>query len=458
MFIGPAFIDIAALNRFFEQHPAAIVTQLVAIGGWLAIFYLLFFAGSYFWVIYKEDRYAAKWRWALLAIDVPQENIQTPKAVEQLFAHLAGALSKPNIAKKYWHGIKQEYFSFEIASIAGYTQFLVRTEENYRDLVEAAIYAQYPDAEIVEVEDYTDDEPSMFPNDTHDMWGGDFTLTENAAYPIRTYQHFEHTISKDTILKDPMSAFLESFSRLGPGEEMWFQILIQPTDNSWKEKHIKTIKEIIGDESVKKAESNIIDTMLNVPLKAVEKMGDAIFEWGEIAPEKEKKPDAPNKMLYLTPGERKIVESMEEKISKIGFKTKLRGIYVARREVFKVQRGVSALIGAINQFNNPRANSIAPTFSVSTSYFGKKRRTEYRKRLLMKAYKKRKMNTGANPFILNIEELATFWHFPMAHVKTPLLQKTAAKHAEPPATLPTEVIAPPEQDTPKEEKKPVRFG
>jgi len=36
--------------------------------------------------------------------------------------------------------------------------------------------------------------------------------------------------------------------------------------------------------------------------------------------------------------------------------------------------------------------------------------------------------------------LATIWHFPLAFVKTPLLQKTTSKRAEPPTDLPVEDV------------------
>jgi len=42
--------------------------------------------------------------------------------------------------------------------------------------------------------------------------------------------------------------------------------------------------------------------------------------------------------------------------------------------------------------------------------------------------------------VFNIEELATVWHFPMSYVKTPLVQKTQGKRAEPPSGLPVEII------------------
>jgi len=42
--------------------------------------------------------------------------------------------------------------------------------------------------------------------------------------------------------------------------------------------------------------------------------------------------------------------------------------------------------------------------------------------------------------VLNTEELATIWHFPMSHVKTPQVQKTISKRSEPPVGLPIESI------------------
>lgn len=42
---------------------------------------------------------------------------------------------------------------------------------------------------------------------------------------------------------------------------------------------------------------------------------------------------------------------------------------------------------------------------------------------------------------MNIEELATIWHFPMSHVKTPLVTKALTKQAEPPVGLPIEFLS-----------------
>ncbi|HYE60246.1 MAG TPA: hypothetical protein VEA18_03635, partial [Candidatus Kapabacteria bacterium] len=346
MDIGLFHIEFEPLLQFLGQHPVAVLTQLFAIGGWVIFAYMLLYVGIDYYQGYRQDMHTAHWKWVVLAIDIPIMNAQTPKAVEQMFTQLAGALEHGDIADHYRGGHKQRWFSFEIISIEGYIQFLIRTEEGYRDLVEASIYAQYPEAEITEVEDYVESVPGTFPNPEYEMWASDFTLAENDAYPIRTYREFEHTISKDMVLKDPMSAFLEAFSRIGPGEQLWFQILIEPTGNSWKEKAISKIKEVIGDTSGHGGK-NWVDKMSDLPIKALVTVGDQIFG-REASPPGEDSHEGPsNNLSSLTPGQTKLVEAMENKISYIGFKTKIRAVYVARKEVFRKDRAVAGLVGAI---------------------------------------------------------------------------------------------------------------
>lgn len=452
MDFGIFTFDFTLLIDFFSRPTLPILVDLFSLGGYLFVVWLLLYAGLHFYEEYRQELNVHHWKWIVLAVDMPALNVQTPKAVEQMFSHLAGALDTANIAEKFYHGHKQRWFSFEIISIGGYIQFLIRTEEQFRDLVEASVYAQYPEAEIVEVEDYVNSIDQHFPNDQVDMWGADFILANNDAYPIRTYREFEHSISKDTVLKDPMGAFLESFSRIGPGEQMWFQMLIEPVGNHWKEKAIDKIKEIIGDTSHGHGHGGnpILDKVSSAPLKLLEGIGDQVFarEAGEHGDSHDKS-GPKNEIQYLTPGQKLTVEAMEAKISKIGFKTKIRALYIANKEVFRPSRGVNALIGAISQYNIPTANSLVPGYGVGAHYFFKNSIINHKKNLLMKAYKKRKLKAGSNPYILNIEELATIWHFPMSHVKTPLVQKAIGKQAEPPAGLPVEQFLPPPPPKPK---------
>src|SRR3989339_775414 len=442
MDLGFMYIDILTVISFFEQPAIVVVFELFAIVGWIILVWLLAYAGIHLYAEYVEEKNTHHWKFTLLAIDIPQENVQTPKAVEQMFSHIAGAFEHPDLRGKFREGYKQKWFSFEIISIEGYIQFLVWTEQTFRDLVEASVYAQYPDAEITEVEDYVTQVPDKYPNDTHDIWIGDFSLAEHDAFPIRSYREFEHSISKDTVLKDPMGTFLESFTRIGYGEQMWFQILVQPTDNHWKEKSIEKIKELIGEkkESHKSKLNFLTENFITKEVgRSLEELnaqltGGIRSEGGESSSSDH---EEKNQLKYLTPGQSKLIEAMEEKIAKIGFKVKMRGVYVARKEVFNTARGVNALVGAINQFNIPTANSIVPK---STTNIRNKNKKIHKQNHFFKAYKKRKIKAGANPCVLNIEELATLWHFPMSHVKTPQVQKASSKVAEPPIGLPVEGI------------------
>ncbi|MFA7244917.1 MAG: hypothetical protein WC070_01905 [Candidatus Magasanikbacteria bacterium] len=430
---------------FFNQATGTVILEFYAIFGWLFFVWLLAFVVVNFYADYIQNtKNTNKWKSVLLAIDIPPENVQTPLAVEQMFAHLSGAFDKAGFYDKFRKGYKQKWYSMEIVSIEGYIQFLVWTEEEFRDLVEASVYAQYPDAEITEVEDYVNFVPQQFPNKEYDAWIGDFSLSEDYAFPLRSYREFEHNISKDTVLKDPMGTFLESFTRIGPGEQMWFQIIVEPIDNSWKEKTISKIKEMIGESGGAKKGGPFSFITDNVLTKEVWKSFEEINAQ-VVGTERSSGGDADsgssekNQLKYLTPGQMKLVEDMEKKISKIGFKTKMRGVYVARKEVFKTERGVNALKGAINQFNSPTSNSIVEKSSTGGIRNPKKKgqkQTEF-----IKAYRKRKIGYASKWFVLNIEELATLWHFPMSHVKTPLVQKATTKAAEPPSDLPLEVFA-----------------
>jgi len=455
---------IAIITNIFNQSSSLVVLDIYAIVGWIVLVAVFFTAGLKTLAMYKLLRYTSGRKKVLLAIDIPPMNVQTPKAVEQLFTHIFSVMEPPSIGNTYRRGFKQHYFSFEIISIEGYIQFIIRTLDKYRDVVESAVYAQYPDAEITEVEDYVSSVPDNYPNDTHDMWAADYVLTQDQAYPIRTYEEFEHTISKDTVFKDPMSAILESFSRIGPGEQVWFQMIIAPLEEwRWKEDAIKKIKELIGEKEEKK--SNIFGKFFG-GFASVGKVITDELDWqltsveGAPGGPDSGRDDGPkNEILYLTPGQKKILEAMENKIRKLAFKTKIRLVYVARKEVFKPSRTVNSFTGALNLFNIPSSNGLLPKYLTSVEYFFKDYRQNYRKNLLMYAYKKRNKNIGKKSYVLNIEELATIWHFPMSYVKVPLVQTAQAKVSEPPSGLPVEAVADLfETETPKLKVKEKESG
>ena len=427
----------------FSQPTSDLIKYLFAIIGWVVLALICVSLGSQLLAKYRAEKAGSIWQQVLLAVDVPPLFIQSPKAVEQIFAHLSGAKVGIRLAEKYWIGKRQKNFSLEIISIEGYIQFLIRTEMAYRDLVEAAVYAQYPEAEITEVEDYVDLIPQTYPSETHHMFGVEFQLADADAYPIRTYPSFEYKISKDDVFSDPMAAILENFSRVGHGEHFWLQIIIEPTGNDWKTKGIDLVKDIIAGHAGHHGSTFMKDAIAaigNFPMAVLKEF----FRYMQSAEPEEAAHEEHAKLSDLTPGGKGTIEAIEEKIAKLGFKTKMRALYVARNEVFNPGRCVDGFIGALNQFHIQSRNAIVPNFITHTHFiFFNHMREIWLQNKFFKAFAKRKIKVGGSPYILNIEELATVWHFPLPFVKTPLIQKAGAKRGEPPMNLPIEADAGP---------------
>ncbi len=445
-------LDLSLLQAFASEPPLAITWEIFINGGWVIFLLVLLWGFWQIWLYRIQEQYSASIEYIFLAIDIPKSNEQSVKAMEQFFVHLAGAHGSHNLIEKYWQGKFQLSFSLELVSLDGYIQFLIRTPKEYRDLIESAIYAQYPDAEITEVRDYTEAVPALYPNEEYDLWGSQFVLFNKDPYPIRTYFEFEHSLTQQFL--DPMAALLESMSKLQMGEQVWIQLIITPIDDSWKEEGIRIVKKLIKAKTEEK--KGFLTNVLELPLNLLGQVSEEIFPLG-LGGEAERKVEAPPSLMqHLSPGEKIIVEAIENKISKLGFKTKFRVIYVAKKEVYARSRGVSPIVGAIKQFNTLNLNSFRPAKKTWTrvNYFFVNRRVNLRKNKIINAYKKRSTNRGVGPFVLNVEELATIFHFPVLTVKAPLLKKTESKKAEPPFSLPISEEEAVERIAVKEEAMP----
>lgn len=406
--------------------------------GFIYVFVIVLM-GYDLWLNAKQVKWFSKIKWVFLAIDIPRDSEQTPKAVEQLFSTLSGAHT-PISFKEKMQGQFQLSFSFEIISIDGYVQFLVRAPDYWRDLVESAVYSQYPDAEITEVNDYTTDIPSKFPNDSYNMWGTEVVPVAPDILPFKTYTEFEDSVSGE--FKDPMASIIETMSKIRNGEQVWLQLLVRPTGAEWTKKSAAAAAKIAGKKGPAPKKS-----LLNRLLSPIWNLiflsnGEIMFWWTDAAANSskkdQKKDDLPSMMLHLTPGERGTLEAIEHKASKIGFQCKLRLIYLSPHNIYNPGRVISQIFGSIKQFSTNDLNAFKPHAKTKTKieWFMVKKRLAWRRQNLIRAYKFRSNMAGANHYILNTEELASIWHFPSRDIRTPLLQKTESKKSEPPSTLP----------------------
>lgn len=386
------------------------------------IFYMLF---KFLWLDFVFDKFAGSLEWVVLEIIPPKEIEKSPKITESIFLGLSGVVAGIKTSDLYIRGIFTDQFSFELVGREGSVHFYVRTQKKWRNLVEAQIYAQFPEAEIVEVEDYTQKFPKSVPNNNWNLWGSDFELVMPDPYPIKTYDKFEETITGTMI--DPLAAMAEVLGRLGPGQHIWLQYILSPQSEAWRKDELKLI-----DKLAKKAEKKtkgILDDLLDV----FTNLWSALWAPVEFAGA-EKANDQPVE-FKLTPGEKEVLKAVEENFGKNAFRTKMRMVYLGRRDGFS-KANVGAFIGAIKQFNDLNLNSFKPNDASKTSadYMLEDKRIAFRQRKIYNRYRNRSMD-GAT-FILTTKELATVFHFPDMGVKAPSLTRIESKRGAAPVNLP----------------------
>ncbi len=422
---------------FFAQSIDVILYDLLIWFGWIPIAITLGWGFMEMWLNDRRGIYSAKLKYTVLAVDVPSMTEQTPKAFENLFASLYATKSTLTWKETYIDGKLHPVFSFEIVSTEGYIQFIVRTQTRFRDVVEAGIYANYPEAEISEVEDYATKFPNEFPNDDYEMWGGEITLDNDEMYPIRTYVDFEDRISQE--IKDPLGITLEQMGKMRPGEHCWLQILVQPSGNDWQKRGVNYVRKIYGDEDKphKSALVDAIGSSVAWPAGILEHATGI-----DLSTLLGTNPDEPEvdqwKAFKITLPQKVAAEAILEKASKIGLGTKIRVLYVARKNAFvKVER-TGIVKGVLNQFSNLNLNKFTLYIPQvpKDDYFWMRWVYTKKQHRLMKGYQTRSWGIGATPKVLNVAELATIWHFPAIYVKAPLVKKSESKRGEPPSGLP----------------------
>lgn len=447
-------IDLTDLQQA-ASNPFLFVWVIFRSGGWIFVLFfgLIGIGTSLFqtWVSSRQRKYLSKITYILLALDIPRGNEQTPKAVESIFAHLHGIQGKGNLIDRYWKGKVQAQLSLEIIGIEGQSQFLIRTPVDFRDVVEAAFFAQYPDAEITEVTDYTEFVPHDFVAAGFDVWGTELIPVKSQVYPIKTYPFFEHSLSQQFL--DPLASLLELMGRLGPTEQVWLQIVMTPAGTEWQDGAEGEVKKRLGisKEAAKRllGIGQLAGYVTGTAYSAFETALASLVKPGTYENKKKEEKKEGKKFSDLTPGEKSVIEAIQIKISKLGWETKFRFVYLAQKEYFGPSRGVTGIMGALKQYSTQDLNGFKPDPFTKTSvdYWFVKRRVAARKRRVMHNYRERELHKkfqmknpltrkASLPFVMNIEELASLFHFPVMTVKAPQVQKTEAKRGEPPMSLP----------------------
>lgn len=356
------------------------------------------------WMYYIQRVYWSGIDWVVLEIKPPRDIERTPKIMEHVFAAFWGIFGAVTTKyDKYIKGVIENYLTFEIVGLDGQIHFFARVPKKFRNMVEAQIWSQYPQAEIREVEDYVNTAPADVPNKNWNLWACRMKLDPNSdVYPIRTYVQHVDIVPRPKISPfiDPLASLMEVMSRLQPGEQIWLQLYVRP----------------VGDDWVKKAKAEV----------------DKLMKEATLQPSAE----GATSMPVLSPGQREIISGIEMKAAKKAYESKILFAYIGRTEIFSMAN-VGATMGVFNQLASLTSNSLKPDGALMTkaNYLLAKQRKIYKQRKIMRIMRQRPF--WERGYILNIEELATLFHFPTTSVKAPMTPWLETRSAEPPLGLPT---------------------
>jgi hypothetical protein len=372
----------------------------------------------------------------LLHIELPAEVEKSPLAVELVLTALYNSGGEATFLARIWEGKFRATTTLEIVSNGGRIGYYVHIRRAWKDVFEARLYGQFPEAQISEVEDYFT--AIGYKPSTHELWGTEYKKGSPDAVPIRSYVDWGLDKDPDKPEKqvDPLTHVLEFFSTAGPDEHLSLQIIM------------KARKKDEWYGFYKKA-----DSYVDGGKKAIKKIFDEAVSRAQarVKNDEQKEAAAGRGVQLLSQPEKDRIEAIERNFSKLIFECGFRTVYIAKHGAFDGTK-IGNIINLFTPFRYPNFNSISVTRGMSIFDFpwqdwGGIRRRMIQRRLYFwfrhRAYFYVPLDQV--PVMMTTEELATLWHFPSSVVKTPGLVRVASRVGEAPPNLPTATVTLPGQ-------------
>ena len=317
--------------------------------------------------------------------------------MEQVFANFL-YLKKPSMFQE------PPCCAFEIASQIGNSDisFYVAVPKYLESVFEKYVQGVYPNAVVDKVpQDYTIFEPQGA------TAGAYLKLAESSLFPISTYQ---------TLETDPLASITNNLSKISANEGAAVQVLIRPMSKSdlrkRGERALKKVREgkSIRDAAIQASQSHIME--------ALEDAGKVLF--GKDQKKKEEELGLREKEQGF---DQKGYDAIQSKIQKQPFEVNIRVVASAQTGE-RAEEILQHLLSAFSQYSLSAINSLEP-------------KEVFRKELQKMAYDYSFRNFDEKQSnILNLEELASIYHFPTQYIETPYIKAAKSINAAPPSDLP----------------------
>jgi len=316
--------------------------------------------------------------------------------MEQIFANFL-YLKKPEFLQEPLS------VSFEIASQTGGSDisFYVAVPKYLETAFEKYVQGVYPRALVEKVpQDYTIFEPGGV------TAGAYLKLKESAFFPISTYQNLE---------KDPLSTLTNNLSKIGVNEGAGVQVIIRPVSNlELRKKGEKIMAKVREGKSIRDA---IMDVSQPTAMKM---LGELVKPSKDPKNQGQEYEQAAAKQKGI---DQKAHDAIQSKTQKQCFEVNIRVLASAQTQG-RAEEILNHLTGAFSQFSLASVNSLEPA-----ELFKK----DLRKLSYDFSFRNFRQSQAS---ILNIEELASIYHFPTQFIETPYIKAAKAGDAAPPSDLP----------------------
>ena len=323
---------------------------------------------------------------------------------ETIFFFFCGLAAQKGL--KTWFSGRSDQFSFEIVANHNKISFYISAPQGRARYLEQQIQAYYPEALIEEVEDY-----NIFSLQGSVAVGYIKTL-KDYIFPIKTYQKMD---------VDPLNSIINILSKLGKDESLVIQYTVRSALKSWHGRTRKIVRAINKKNSVKDG------------LKSSNSLGRILNLFGSLLPNTSKGKDSQGldskgpEIKKLSAIEEEMMKAIEEKNLKTGLNVNIRVLACTpSREHSKVY--LENISSAFMEYNNHSYGNVFSRLSIKNS-----------KRLITDIIYRRFQEKIS--FLLNSEELASVFHFPLKNTETPNIDWLTAKIAPAPANLPEEGIS-----------------
>jgi len=297
----------------------------------------------------------------------------------------------------------QNYMSLEMVIENEIIKFVIWVPEDHLDNVEKMISTFFIGSVVEMI-----DQPKLLEAGKY-MAGGEFILTKQSAYPIKTYDTFE---------ADPMESILSAFSKTTKDEKLALQILIAPT----LENQSKKLREQIEDIKEWKHGWFLFRIAKSLRRAAISNEKD------------EKNESEKDKKLSFSQQE---LGDLDKKVEDELFTVKIRALATSESPE-RPEKIIDDLARSFNQYAYIGLNNFHFKRTSNTKNFSK----EFIQRLFftdssfwnnMKGFSKKN--------ILNIKELSSILHLPNSKFnRSPRIQRQRYKIVPAPDNLPAEWI------------------